>query len=116
MLKNSFFLNYAPPPHPCVAGVLGLPEKLITFSRGQFFFARIRGEKGVFFVFLGGGLVLFGGVFVLLGCFFVFRAPARMFFLVFSSYRRHTTPKRGIPALATAPNHQAKPGLALGRG
>ena len=55
---------------------------------------------GVFFPSFEGVFVLFGDVFVLL-VFFVlfFRASARNFGILFVC-RRHTTPKRGFPALA----------------
>ena len=53
------------------------------FLRERFFFARQRENSffGVFLVFL----LFFGGVFVLFGVFFVFRALARKFFLGFFS-------------------------------
>ena len=61
----------------------------------------------MFFSSFGGVFVLLRGVFsVLLGCFFLLFARQRDFCFS-SSSRRHTIPKRGIPALATREVHLA---------
>ena len=72
-------------------------EQKHFFGRRKFFFASKCPKCRRYFSSLGVCFVLFGGVFVLWGCFVVFRASAR-FFLA-SQFCRPTIPKRGIPAL-----------------
>ena len=52
---------------------------------------------GGVFVLVGGVFAPFGGVFVLFGCFFLLPRASAVFLGV--NFKRHTTPKRGIPAL-----------------
>ena len=83
----------------------GLTSKTNYFlEEGSFCFAR---KRDLFLCVLlpsfGGVLMLYGGVFVFFWCFFAFHAPADFCWVFF--FRRHTTPKRGIPALHTREHH-----------
>ena len=96
-------------PGVCCWCSAGLTSKAICFlEEGRFFFARKREEKKGFgcFVRLLGVFLLH--VCVLWGCFLFFARQHEFFGFggrgVF--FRRHTTPKRGNPALTTPQLHQ----------
>ena len=82
-------------------------QNQLIFGTGGFFLTRKREKKLVLFSPFGGVFALFfwcfcvfGGCFCAFGFFlFVFRAPARFFFLGVVNFLGGTTPKRGIPAL-----------------
>ena len=84
---------------PALLVVWAYQQKQLFFGRGHFFFARKRDKRkwGIFSVFSWCFSFLFGGVFVLFGCVLFFVRQRDFLGGVF--FRRHTTPKRGIPAL-----------------